>query len=98
MASGESPARSVSWPERSNMVLSEASAATRPEMQLKRVVLPAPLGPMTAVMRPAGTDSDTFCTALNPMKSFETFVTARTGRITQAVLASLRVIENKPCG
>ena len=42
-----------------------------PVSTLISVVLPAPLGPMTEKMRPAGIASDTDCTARTPPKFFD---------------------------
>ena len=42
-----------------------------PVSTLINVVLPAPFGPMTEKMRPAGISSDTDCTACTPPKFFD---------------------------
>src|SRR3954462_11897650 len=50
----------------------------RPVMQLKKVVLPAPLGPISETMPFSGTLKSTSLTATRPPKTFETFVASRT--------------------
>src|SRR3954464_5007710 len=49
-----------------------------PVMQLKKVVLPAPLGPISETMPFSGTLKLTSLTATRPPKTFETFVASRT--------------------
>src|SRR5262249_35084176 len=48
-------------------------------MVANSVVLPAPLGPIRAVMRPASTASDTSSTASRPPKRLETCATRSSG-------------------
>ena len=48
--------------------LARVSGLSRPEIMLNRVVLPAPLGPMTPLIWPAVTLSDTPSTATSPPK------------------------------
>src|SRR3546814_10754846 len=49
------------------------------EIRLKVVVLPAPLGPMSAWIRPLATARSTSCTARMPPKRFSTPATSSTG-------------------
>jgi hypothetical protein len=51
-------------------------------MMAKSVVLPAPLGPISAVMRPAGADSDAASTASRPPKRRDTRSTESSGSAT----------------
>src|SRR5208283_2739308 len=53
-----------------------ASGLSRPEMMLNRVVLPAPLGPMTALIRPGFTWNETRFTATRPPKLRRTSFTS----------------------
>src|SRR5271154_2858994 len=55
----------------------------KPEITAKSVVLPAPLGPISAVIRAAGADSEAPLTASNPPKPRETFSTERSGSATR---------------
>ena len=48
-----------------------ASGRMWPEIRLKNVVLPAPLGPMTAVSEPSGKSSETSRMATTPPKDFD---------------------------
>ena len=52
-----------------------ASACRKPEMSANSVVLPAPLGPISAVMRPASAVNEASLTARRPPKRRETFST-----------------------
>ena len=47
----------------------------KPLIRLKKVVLPAPLGPITARNSPGSTVIDTLSTAIRLPKCFETFST-----------------------
>src|SRR3954452_6270581 len=47
----------------------------KPEMIENKVVLPAPFGPISAVMRPGKAANDAWFTASRPPKRFETFST-----------------------
>ena len=58
-----------------------ASARTKPQMTLKSVVLPAPLGPITPTTSPGATASDTSSRAVNPPK--RTVTPATSSPITQ---------------
>ena len=51
----------------------------KPEMRENSVVLPAPLGPISAVMRPSGAASEAALTASRPPKRRETRSTTRSG-------------------
>src|SRR5262249_35576648 len=51
----------------------------KPAIMAKSVVLPAPLGPMRAVMRPASASKETWSTARRPPKSLETCSTRSSG-------------------
>ena len=53
-----------------------ASGANTPAIRLNSVVLPAPLGPITAKIAPSGTAKLTSATARNPLKFFETSATS----------------------
>src|ERR1700722_13234406 len=58
------------------------SGRIAPEIKLKNVVLPAPLGPMIAVSEPAAKSSVTFAIAATPPKDFESPSTANiSGRL-----------------
>src|SRR5215831_9898190 len=48
-------------------------------MMAKSVVLPAPFGPISAVMRPAGASNEAWSTAKSPPKRFEMRSTRRSG-------------------
>ena len=50
-----------------------------PVIRLKSVVLPAPLGPMMALIEPLGTVKETPSTAWKPSKLFRTSRTSSTG-------------------
>src|SRR5580704_16861818 len=54
----------------------------KPEIMEKSVVLPAPFGPISAVMRPASADSEAALTASRPPKRRETPSTERSGSAT----------------
>ncbi len=65
-------------PRRSASPILRAPAAfglTKPLSTLSSVVLPEPLGPIRPMALPAGTEIDTFCSALTPPKDTETFST-----------------------
>src|ERR1043166_607796 len=49
--------------------------AAKPEIIENSVVLPAPFGPISAVMRPVSAVNDALSTASNPPKRFDTFST-----------------------
>src|SRR5262249_31687402 len=53
--------------------------ARKPAIIANSVVLPAPFGPISAVMRPASAASETRLTASRPPKRFETFSTPSSG-------------------
>src|SRR3989442_3675834 len=59
-----------------------ASAASCPVRMLKNVVLPAPFGPMSARISPAGSANETSSTAWTPPNDFRTPTTSRTGLVT----------------
>ena len=50
-----------------------------------RVVLPAPFGPISAVMRPASASNDAWSTASRPPKRLETFSTRSRASVTAAL-------------
>src|SRR5580693_1466717 len=52
-----------------------SSGRKNPETMENKVVLPAPFGPIKAVMRPGMTSNDARSTARNPPKRFEIFST-----------------------
>ena len=54
------------------------------------VVLPAPFGPISAVMRPASAVNDALSTASRPPKRLETFSTRSRGSATAALRAAVR--------
>src|SRR6516225_6315846 len=54
-----------------------------PEMIAKSVVLPAPFGPISAVMRAAGAANDAASTARRPLKRRDTRSTERSGSATR---------------
>src|SRR5690348_11819437 len=77
----------------------------KPEMSANNVVLPAPLGPISAVMRPCGALSDTSLTASRPPKRRETRSTRNSGsamaglrqrRRTHRAMAPLRKPADQP--
>src|SRR5499427_3215697 len=68
--------RVTSWPN--NRTCPDVAGKT-PVMTLKRVVLPAPLGPMMALRSPAITRRLTSCTALSPPKLLHSLLSSRTG-------------------
>ena len=51
------------------------------------VVLPAPLGPISPVMRPAGAASEAASSASSPPKRFDTRSTANSGSVSVMVIA-----------
>ncbi len=51
----------------------------RPVMQLKNVVLPAPLGPISETMALCGTEKSTSLTATRPPNTFEMPVASSSG-------------------
>src|SRR5580704_9834580 len=53
--------------------------ARNPLIMANKVVLPAPFGPIRAVMRPASTSSETLSTASNPPKRLLTPLTRSSG-------------------
>src|SRR6187455_602588 len=55
--------------------------AMKPVMMANSVVLPAPFGPISAVMRPASAVNDAALTASNPPKRRETFSTRSSSAI-----------------
>src|SRR5581483_8951005 len=57
----------------------------KPEMIENSVVLPAPLGPIRAVMAPVSATNDALSTASKPPKRFETFATRSSGSATAAL-------------
>ena len=59
----------------SKMIAARTSAAKKPLIRLKNVVLPAPFGPMTARNSPDSTVIDTLLTATRLPKFLETFST-----------------------
>ena len=63
-------------------------------MIANRVVLPAPFGPISAVMRPAAAANDALSTASRPPKRLETFSTRSRGSATAALRNAL-VLENR---
>ena len=58
---------------------SPSLGAYRPVMQLKKVVLPAPLGPMSPTICPGPTDMSTSRTATSPPKRRVTLRASRIG-------------------
>src|SRR5262245_12203397 len=52
-----------------------ALGGRKPETTANSVVLPAPFGPISAVMRPASAANDALSTASSPPKRFDTFST-----------------------
>src|SRR5208282_3936670 len=67
---------------RSSNITLPALGSSSPEIRLTRVVLPAPLGPITAWIRPARKASDTPSTAARPPKRRAKPRTTRTGSTT----------------
>src|SRR5438046_1376719 len=55
-----------------------ASGTSCPLIRLKHVVLPAPLGPISAINSPAGTENETLRTACTPSNAFERSITSST--------------------
>src|SRR3974390_2865022 len=78
------------------------SGVRKPVMRLNRVVLPAPLGPMTALTMPRGTAKLTSCRAARPPKDRVTLCRVRSrsrdrkGPSFFFVAAELPEIENAP--
>src|ERR1041385_7377628 len=62
-----------------------SGGAAKPEMIENSVVLPAPFGPISAVMRPVSAVNDALSTASNPPKRFDTFSTASSVSATAAL-------------
>ena len=60
------------------------------------VVLPAPLGPISAVMRPAGAASEAASSASSPPKRFDTRSTASRGSDRQAIGPPASVARAEP--
>src|SRR5690242_11371587 len=56
-----------------------ADGRRNPAMMANNVVLPAPFGPMSAVIRPAGASIEARSTARRPPKRLETFSTRSSG-------------------
>src|SRR3954466_2933420 len=59
-----------------------SSGGNPPATMLNNVVLPAPLGPITAKMAPCGTEKLTSCTARRPLKRLERPVTSSSAGIS----------------
>jgi hypothetical protein len=59
----------------------------KPLRRAKRVVFPAPLGPMTPTISPGVIPKDTAARALKPPKSLERFFTSRSGEWAGAGLS-----------
>src|SRR5215510_11999607 len=66
MSGGERPARSTPLSR-----ICPESGLSAPVIRLKNVLLPAPLGPITAVSDPSGKSSETLSVALTPPNDFE---------------------------
>src|ERR1700730_7255584 len=78
------PRRQRSWgaipvTSRSLNTIRPSSGSMCPVIRLKRVVLPAPLGPMHARIEPRGPVNDTPPTAMKPPKFLESPRTSSTG-------------------
>src|SRR5258707_7461995 len=78
------PRRQRSWgampvTSRSLNTTRPSSGSRCPVIRLKSVVLPAPLGPMIALIDPRGTVNDTPPTAMKPPKFLESPRTSSTG-------------------
>src|SRR5215470_10024352 len=76
MRSAESPAIS-----RSSKRMAPALGARSPDSMLMSVVLPAPLGPITACTSPRRSSSETSLTAARPPNCLESSVTRRIGSV-----------------
>src|SRR5258708_29724433 len=76
MRSAESPAIS-----RPSKWMVPALGESSPESMLMNVVLPAPLGPITACTSPGRSSRETSLTAARPPKPFESPVTWRMGSV-----------------
>jgi hypothetical protein len=65
------------WPVMSVLAywMRPAVGGRKPETTANSVVLPAPFGPISAVMRPVSAVNDALSTASNPPKRFDTFST-----------------------
>src|SRR5262249_31418569 len=59
--------------------------ARKPLIMANSVVLPAPLGPISAVIRPTSTASETFSTASKPPNALQTRSTRSSGSATGAL-------------
>src|SRR5262249_31362568 len=75
MRSGASPTM-----EARSKRISPESGLKNPEMSAKRVVLPAPFGPMTAEIDPPGTASEIASVAQRPPKRLVTAMTSSMAR------------------
>src|SRR4029079_17911333 len=73
MRSGRQPV--MSWPSKRSR---PAVGASTPVTRLNSVVLPAPLGPITAWMAPGSTTRSTSATAVNPSNDFVSLSTCST--------------------
>src|SRR4249919_1748622 len=69
--------------------MAPSRARTKPEMIENRVVLPAPFGPISAVMRPAGAESDAPSTAFSPPNQQLTLSTASSGSTKESTMTHL---------
>ena len=65
------------WISRSSKRMVPSSGARKPESRSKRVVLPAPFGPMTALTAPLRTRKETPFTACTPPNRLEMPLTSR---------------------
>src|SRR5262245_25711392 len=63
--------------------------ARKPEIIANSVVLPAPFGPISAVIRPVSAANDARSTASRPPKRFETFSTRKIGSVSGSLMAAL---------
>ena len=79
ICAGASP--TMSSPDKVTRPLSGRIA---PEIRLKKVVLPAPLGPMIAVSEPGANSSETSWIAATPPKDFDSPSTASMHRHLRA--------------
>src|SRR5205809_2255123 len=66
-----------------------APYGTRKLMQRKRVVLPEPLGPITAIVSPIRTERFTSCSTRTPPRSTSTPFTSTTGRWSCAIFTDV---------
>src|SRR5690349_25059666 len=83
----------ISWPSKQ---IRPASGRRNPLTRLNSVVLPAPFGPMSAVIEPRLTSKPALSTACRPPKRFRTPSTTRIGLWGSGVEIELLLLAEQP--